>query len=170
MAETEPTALQQRLLGSGLACRPIQPGLDVGRDLSLSAGAGGLDLAGVGGMENLLQDLQIALTTALGSDVFNTGFGFDGVNALVEETRPLLVRERVRIAAIRTLTSDTRVRSILDLKILDGRLSPVSDETQAGASPTAQLEGSRTLSVSVAFETIAGEQAAINLGRLIASG
>jgi hypothetical protein len=170
MAGGQPTTVQQRLLGTGLACEPVQPGLDVGRDLSLSAGENGLDLMPVGGMPNLVQCLEIALTTALGSDLFNVGFGFDGVNALVEETQPLLIQERVRIAAIRTLSADQRVRSILDLKILDGRLAPIAPATQPGAPPAQQLTGGRTLAVSVAFETIAGDQAAVNLGRLIAGG
>lgn len=160
----EQSILQQRLLGTGIACDPIQPGFDVGRDLRLATGEGGIDLEAVEGMDNLVQSLEIALTTALGSDVFNTGFGFDGVNALVEETRPLLIRERVRIAAIKTLTADPRVKGIIDLKILDGRLEPV-----AGA-PAQQSGSARTLAVSVVFETIAGDQGTASLGRLIEGG
>jgi hypothetical protein len=170
MSEAQPTAAQQSLLGAGLACEAIQPGLDIGRDLRLSIGADGLDLAPVQGLANLVQCLEIALTTGLCADVFNVGFGFDGVNALVDETLPLLIQERVRIAAIQTLTSDQRVRSILDLKILDGRLDPISSSTDAGSGSAPSLDGSRTLSVSVAFDTIAGDQAAVNIGRLIASG
>src|SRR5687768_4441507 len=106
--------LRDRVLGWAPACDPIdQPagaaggplGVltgrgDLGRDLRLAAGPNGRDLARVRGLDNLAQSLAIALTTLLGSDLFNTEFGFDGLNALVEETSPLLTRERVRVAVI----------------------------------------------------------------------
>jgi hypothetical protein len=166
MASSPDTTLNQQLLGTGLACAPVQPGLDVGRDLQLFTGSGGVDLARVDGLDNLVQGLEVALTTALSSDVFNVDFGFDGINALTDPDPALLARERVRIAVIKTLTADPRVSSILDLKVLDGRLDPVS---QSSVQP-GSLDGWRTLSVTVAFETISGDQAAINIGRLISGG
>jgi hypothetical protein len=156
---------RRKLLGTGLACRPVDSGLDIGRDLALSRGPGGLDLAVVDGMDNLTQCLEVALTTVLGSDVFNTEFGFDGINALVEETDRLLLRERVRVSIIRLLARDARVRRIVDLKLLDGRL----DAPQGGgdADSASRLDRWRTVDVQVSFETVAGDQALVDLGRVV---
>jgi|SRR5579862_1284688 len=155
-------ATDKALLGTGLACTLVAPGLDLGRDLTLSAGPNGLDLALLDGVDNLMQCLEIALTTALGSDVFNSTFGFDGINALTQPTSALLAREQVRISVINTVTGDQRVMSILDLKLLDGRLDPLG----AAGDPTT----ARTLAVTVAFQTITGDQAAINLGSVTSGG
>lgn len=153
--ETERENLRNRILGWSPACELTQPGVDLGRDLRLEAGPNGLDLARVSGVGNLTQSLSIALTTLLGSDVFNTAFGFDGLNALVEESNPVLVRERVRISVIQTLRRDPRVRQIVDVKVEDDRL--------AGT-------GSRELDVRVVFEVHSGDQLTINLGRLTPRG
>jgi hypothetical protein len=152
--ERERSLLRDRALGTGLACEPIAPGADLGRDLVLAYGPGGLDFARVRGMDNLTQVLSLALTTLLGSDLFNTEFGFDGLRALAEETNPILVRERVRIAVIQVLRKDRRVRRILDVKLEDGQLD-------------APKPGSRELNVRVAFETITGEQAGLDLGKVV---
>jgi phage baseplate assembly protein W len=154
------------LLGKGLVCAPVEPGLDVGRDLTVVGGPRGRDLATVDGMDNLTQCLAIAVTTVLGSDVFNTEFGFDGVNALVEETDKTLVRERVRVSIIRLLGRDPRIRRIVDLKLLDRRLE-VPDIADDDASPAALLDRWRTVEVRVAFETVSGDPAVIDLGRVV---
>ena len=144
--------LRTRLLGRGLRAEEITPGFDHGRDLALANGPNGRDLSFVSGMDNLGQDLKIALTTPLGGDVFNTGFGFDGLNALAEETAPVLMRERVRVAVIKLLTRDPRVRRILDVDL-------------GSASPSAPVLA-RTLEVEVAFETATGEKLNFRLGEL----
>jgi hypothetical protein len=146
----EQTAFRRRTLGWGLACEEILPGVSLGRDLVLDQG----DFARVEGIDNLNQDLTLALTTLLGSDVFNTQFGFDGLNALAEETNPILMRERVRIAIIQLLNKDARVRRIVDVKLADGQLQM-------------PVPGSRELDVRVVFETIAGDQATVELGKVI---
>ncbi|ESA32882.1 hypothetical protein N836_24145 [Leptolyngbya sp. Heron Island J] len=151
--DSEKILLQRRLLGWGLACKEINPSLDVGRDLKLETSATGLDFARVTGLDILNQDLAIALTTLLGSDIFNIQFGFDGLNAIAEETNPVLVRERVRIAIIQLLQKDPRVRRIVDIKLDDGQL-------------VAPVPGSRELNVRVEFETVSGEQTAIDLGEV----
>jgi phage baseplate assembly protein W len=167
MAEQEPAqAVRRRLLGRGLACRRLDPTLDVGRDLELAAGPNGLDLATVEGMDNLLQCLEVALTTALGSDVFATDFGFDGVNALVEEANPLLVRERVRVSIVQLLGRDPRIRRIVDLKLVDRRLE-LSAPPDGEDDPATRLDRWRSVRVDVAFETVAGDEALINLGRVL---
>jgi len=167
MADQQPAGeVQRRLLGRGLACRPIDPALDVGRDLELAAGPNGRDLATVEGVDNLVQCLEIGLTTALGSDPFDTGFGFDGINALAEETVPLLVRERVRVSIVQLLRRDTRIRRIVDLKLLDGRLE-LPAPADGGDDLAARLERWRSVRVDVAFETVAGDQTLINLGGVV---
>ena len=142
--------IRNKLLGWGAACLPIYPGLDIGQDIEFQGG----DLATVTGVANLGQDLTVALTTALGADPFNVAFGFDGINALVEETNPMLARERIRVSVIKLLNNDPRVRRILDVQLLDGRLGPLS----------ADVGSNRVLNVRVAFETISGDQSALDLG------
>lgn len=143
--------LRRRLLGWGLVCDPTLPGTDLGRDLRLEVGPNGRDFARVTAMDNLGQNLTIALTTRLGDDIFNSQFGFDGLNALADGTQPILVRERIRISIIQVLRRDPRIRSILDVKLDDGRLETPQP-------------GSRDLDVSVAFETVTGDRNTINLG------
>lgn len=152
------TLLRNRLLGWGLAAAPTRPNVDIGRDIALVDGPNGRDFARVVGMDALVQDLSIAFTTMLGGDVFNTAFGFDGLRALVEETNPVLVRERVRISAIQVLRKDPRVRRVIDVNLGGGTLERVS----AGAN--------RELEVRVGFETVSGDQAAADLGRLAVNG
>lgn len=156
--------LRRRILGWGLACDPIYPGLDLGRDLEMTVGENGRDFARVEAIDNLSQSLEIALTTLLGSDIFNTQFGFDGLNALVEETNPVLMRERVRISIIQVLRQDPRIRRIVDLKLLDARLDLPETTANSNLSFEERLERWRTLDVRVVFETISGDEASINLG------
>jgi hypothetical protein len=160
-------ARQRHLLGWGLACPPISPGADLGRDIVLLVAA--VDAATVSGFDNLAQSLQIALTTALGADPFNVAFGFDGVNAMADGTDAMLTRERVRVAIVQTLTRDQRVRRIIDLKILDGRLDPQQGVDQT-LSPDERVEQWRRLAVDVAFEAVSGEQLNLNLAGVMPRG
>ncbi len=150
--EREREIARRRVLGRGPLLRRIEPD-DWGRDVVLAkrGGTGPLDLVFAEEADNLAQSLQVALTTALGTDPFNTAYGFDGLRAIAEETNPLLVRERVRIAVIQTLRRDPRVRSITDLHF--------DDE----APP-------RTLSVRVTFELVSGEQTTVDLERTVLGG
>jgi phage baseplate assembly protein W len=154
--EREQQLLRNRVLGWGIVCEEIMPGLDLGRDITLKTGPNGLDFARVEGLDNLAQSLSIALTTLLGSDIFNVQFGFDGLNALAEETHPVLMRERVRIAIIQVLRKDPRVRRIVDVKLGDGQLD-------------LPAPGSRELAVRVVFETVSGDQSAVDVGKIVAS-
>ncbi|HEX7245273.1 MAG TPA: hypothetical protein VF245_06900 [Solirubrobacterales bacterium] len=158
MSETpDRELLRRRALGWSLACTEIAAGLELGRDLELSGGGAGADLARVEGVEALEQSLAIALTTARGADVFDTEFGFDGIDALAEESEPVMVRERVRISVIALLRREPRVRRIVDVELADGRL----------AAPVA---GSRELDVRVAFEAISGDTATARLGQVRLGG
>lgn len=158
MSTPEAILLQRRALGWGVRCAAIHPGVGLGRDLVLRAGPDGVDLARVEGADNLAQVLELALTTRLGDDVFNTRFGFDGLEALASESSALLTRERVRIAVVKLLAKEPRVRRIIDVKLGDGRLEPVP----AG-------DRGRLLDVRVEFETVAGARLQLALGEVLAN-
>ncbi len=151
--QRERELMRERALGAGLTFDLITQDGDLGRDIRFAGG----DLAMTSGFENLAQSLSVALTTRLGDDVFNTVYGFDGLNALTDETNPVMQRERIRISIIVVLRKDPRVRRIVDVAFIDSRLE----------EPAA---GSRQLNVRVAFEAVSGDQVAIDLGKVIANG
>jgi phage baseplate assembly protein W len=154
LSDEDRDLLRRHALGWSAACEPIAPGVDLGRDLRLVADdEGRVDLARVRSMDNLAQTLTLAFTTLRGSDVFDTEFGFDGLNALVEERQALLVRERVRVSAVSLLMRDPRVRRVVDVQLDDGRLtSPAT-----GAA--------RRLEVRVVFETVTGDRQTVDLAQ-----
>jgi len=146
-AEAQRNAVRRRLLGRGLALTPVG---DLGRDLILRTD--GTDLAMVDGADHFANVLTTAVLTPLGGDVFNTDFGFDGLNALAEETTSGLQRERVRVSIVALLRKDRRVSRIVDVKLVDQRLE----------APT--TGAARTLDVRVAFETVSGDQLTLSAG------
>lgn len=145
--EAQKDLIRRRLLGRGLEL--VRVG-DLGRDLTLTGD--GKDLAMVDGIGNLAQSLSVAVLTPLGGDVFDSEFGFDGLNALVDETTPVLQRERVRVAIVTLLRKDPRVANIVDVKLIDGRLEAPS----TGAA--------RQLDVRVVFETVTGDPLTLTAG------
>ena len=112
------------------------------------------NLALVEGIDNLAQALTVALTTPLGGDVFNVDFGFDGLNAIAEETVPVLVQERIRIAMV-TLLQEGPARAAHRRR----------DSSRTGGS-TNPGAGARELDVSVVFETVSGDTATLDLGKV----
>jgi phage baseplate assembly protein W len=145
--EAQKNLIRRRLLGRGLALTRVG---DLGRDLTMRAD--GRDLAIVDGVDNLAQVLSAAVLTPLGSDVFNTDFGFDGLNALADETTPTLQRERVRVSIVALLRKDRRVGRIVDVKLIDQRLE----------APT--TGAARQLDVRVVFEAVTGDQLTLSAG------
>ncbi len=146
----EQELLRTRLLGRAPRCALVG---DLARDLVLARGADGkVDLDMVAGMDALGQSLSVAVTTPLGGDVFNTDFGFDGLNALSDATTPLLVRERVRVGIVSLLRKDPRVSRVVDVKLVDQRL----ESPDAGPA--------RRLDVRVVFETVTGDRLALSAG------
>ena len=155
--------LRHNLLGRGLQLRQVMPGYDVGVDLVLTMGPAGIDLAQVQDMANLEQGLTLALTTALGSDVFNSEFGFDGLNALAEEPDPLMQRERIRVSIIRLLQKDARIKRIVDVKLDGGQLDRA---TRAGQSQQERMSARGTLDITVVFETHTGDQTQVQFNQV----
>ncbi len=145
--EAQKNLIRRRLLGYGLALSKVG---DLGRDLIMRAD--GTDLAMVDGIDNLAQALSVAVLTPLGGDVFNTDFGFDGLNVLADETTPTLQRERVRVSIVALLRKDRRVNRIVDVKLVDQRLD----------APTTGV--ARQLDVRVVFEAVSGDQLTLSAG------
>jgi phage baseplate assembly protein W len=144
--------LNRSLFGRDLATAETLPGQDLGRDLMI-ASSGARDLATVDGIDNLAQSLTLALTTRLGDDVFDTSYGFDGINALADEVDPVLQRERIRIGIVRVLQRDSRVRQITDVTLAEDVFSR-----------------SRALDVTVSFRTIASTQVSVSLSPVVSNG
>lgn len=152
---TQPSS--NHLLGRGLRLEEPTPGLDHSRDLVLTEGPNGLlDFAWNSGIENLGQCLIIALTTLLGSDPFNTGFGFRGLAALAEEDNPIMQREKIRIGIIELLKKDRRIKRIIDVRFTQNELDLLSGSASA--------DSRRTLHIAVQFETITHQVHSISLG------
>lgn len=162
-------AIQNQVLGRTLQLDQVVQGFELGRDLVFTAGPNGTDFGWVSGLDCLVQALRMALTTALGSDIFNVNFGFDGLNAIAEETDPILMRERIRISIVKVLQRDPRIRRIVDVKLIDGRLSP----SESGSLATASIDPavpSRTLTVIVSFEVVTGSTLTVSLGSVNPNG
>lgn len=163
LAERDRLARRDRQLGWGLAFELTMPGLDTARDIAFTDSPGGRDLALVRGLDNLGQSLSVALTTLRGSNIFDTDFGFDGLNAVAEAIEPVLARERVRIGVIKVLDRDPRVHRIVDVNLDDGRLTPGGPADDASRL---QLRASRTMQVQVQFETVTADRMSVRLGEL----
>ncbi len=147
MTSAQLDQLRRRLLGRGIQ---LAPAGDLGRDIEFLPD--GTDLATVQGIDNVGQALAVAVLTPLGGDVFNTAFGFDGLSALVDESSPVLQRERVRVSIVQLLQKDARVSRIVDVRLVDARL----DAPTTGAA--------RQLDVTVAFEVTSGDQLTLSAG------
>src|SRR5579884_1253532 len=89
-----------QIFGVDVDVEPTMPGIQLAADVRFVDG----DLATVSGMDALDQGLTLAILTRLGDRIFDQNYGFDGLRALGEETNPILVRERVRISLISTVT------------------------------------------------------------------
>ena len=102
--------------------------------------------AAVRGERALAQSLRLTLETQLGSDLINTGYGFDvvalGAAAYGLQTR----REFVKLQFVRTIAADRRVKEIRDLYF--------SDEDRA----------SRRFEATVEIETRSGSVLTLDVG------
>jgi len=75
--------------------------------------------AEVGGVANLAQALTLRVLTPLGSDVFNTGYGFDAAEVLTGAATARTARDLVQLNLVRTLGTDARVREIREVTFRD---------------------------------------------------
>ncbi|MCW8900032.1 MAG: hypothetical protein OQK95_05160 [Gammaproteobacteria bacterium] len=167
--EREKEMIRDRLLGKSLRTNAIYPDVTLGRDINFESNSVGLDLAITAGVETLNQALITAITTRLGDDVFNTNFGFDGLNALVDEQDYVLMRERVRVSVIQVLRKEPRVSKIIDVKLSQGQLQLTSDGEFLENEELDQDSKSRIrreLNVSVSFETVTKEQVTLSIGEV----
>lgn len=155
MSEPLPASTQdvaRQVLGWGLAMEEIAPGQALGFDLAWRSGPQGSDLRLVEGAENLAQDLAVALLTPLGSDLFNIRFGFNGLEALTRPLEPAAAREFLRLAVVRTVGTDPRIRQVLGVT-----LEPVAP-------------GERRWRIDVEAQTVLGDVVAFVLGEVNPSG
>lgn len=146
---TQTPASPVRVLGKGLALSSTDPGQDIGLDIAFGGVDGRRDLATVTGHDALLQDLRVALCTGLGTDPLNRGFGSDAFAAMAEESDPMLMRERIRVAVIRVLKADPRVRRVVEVRV-GGEAQPFAGTARA-----------TTLDITATYETALSELASI---------
>ena len=144
-------AVERRVLGHGLALTAV-PGTAMGMDLALGPTEGGRDLVRVAGAGALAQDLAVTLLTPLGGNPLNVFFGFDGLRVLVEGVPPSLVPELLRLAVLRAVSADGRVREVADVTLT--RVNPQE----------------RRWRVDVTVRTVLREALALTLGEVRSDG
>jgi phage baseplate assembly protein W len=147
-AEKDAALALRRALGRGIRLEPVAPGLDVSLDLAFVTRNSRRDLDLVEAADCLAQDLRVALTTALGSDPFDRDFGFDGIAALAQETDPILLQERLRIAVVRVLAREPRITAIRAVELERAR-GPGAPTGQMNITATVQAVGGTALTVSI---------------------
>lgn len=110
--------IQRRFFGRGLEIANVAPD-SIGLDLVWRDSGDGLDLAIKEGGANLAQDLQVALLTATGTDLFNVTFGFDGLRVLTDEMTPNMTAEMLRLSVMKTMSLDARIKRVVDVTLTE---------------------------------------------------
>lgn len=149
---TQTNQQQLRAFGKGIGLKPIDPHGDIGVDLDFarpSEDGAPRDLKMITGLDVLLQDLSVALTSGLGTDPLNMTFGSSAYQALADHSDPFLRREAVKVAVVRVLKADPRVRRILEVRISD--------------DPAASGQRQTEMNLTVVFDTILDERATIDV-------
>ena len=137
--------LEARFFGRGVRVVQVAPD-SLGVDIAWEEGPEGRRLAMQAGGPNLGQDLKIALLTATGSDLFNVAFGFDGLRVLTGTMTPQMTEEMLRLAVLKTVALDARIKRVLDVRLSDPE------------------PGSRRWSVEVEVQTVLGDVLKLLLG------
>ncbi|WP_141717315.1 hypothetical protein [Nocardia altamirensis] len=89
-------------------------------DLVLTKG----ELELVTGLPNLAQALQIRVLTPLGTDRYDTRYGFDYGAVFTAPVSAQEMRDLVRLNLVRTIGTDPRVQDIRDIEIVDAGTDP----------------------------------------------
>jgi len=132
-------------------------------------GTAPIALAAVRGERALAQALRLTLETQLGSDILNTGYGFDsigiGAHAYGLETR----KEFVKLQLVRAIAGDRRVKEIRELFFDDddrffelngGELG----SEEAREAHRRRVHASRRFEATVQIETRSGSLVTIDVG------
>ncbi len=99
---------------------PFAPADPYGRTLTLTAndfkiatGSDGFaDLPLIAGKDELAQGIQILIGTNLGTDIFNSSFGFDLIKTLASPTSFPRMQQLIRLCVVKALSQEPRIRQI----------------------------------------------------------
>lgn len=148
---------------------PLAPADPYGQTLTLAAGdfvlatdaTGQADLAFIAGKAELAQGIQVLIGTNLGSDIFNTAFGFDLINTLAKPTAMPQMRQMVRLCVVKALSQEPRIRQITAIAFVDDpaylTMHPEITAPQQKALAQQQRQ-SRRWSLDVQFDTRLNDQ------------
>jgi phage baseplate assembly protein W len=131
-------------------------------DLVLSRGADGArDLVQIIGQPELAQCIQVLVGTALGSDIFNTVYGFDLINTMAQPVPLKQMRELVRLCVAKALAQEPRIRQVQAIAFVDERayltIHPeITPDQQAALAQ--QQKVTRQWKLDVLLDTRLGEQ------------
>ncbi|WP_420451180.1 hypothetical protein [Ilumatobacter sp.] len=142
---TEQAEIERRYFGTGPLVENASPD-SIGIDIVFEDGPAGRELATQSGAANLAQDLKVALLTPTGNDMFNVGFGFDGLRVLSADMTPTMTTEMLRLAVLKTIALDNRIKRVLDVRI---------EETEPG---------SRRWMTEIEVQTVIGDVQRLVLG------
>jgi phage baseplate assembly protein W len=148
---------------------PLAPADPYGRTLTLvsgdfvlAAGDGGYsDLEEITGKDELAQGIQALIGTNLGTDIFNTAFGFDLINTLAAPQPISQVKQLVRLCVVKALSQEPRIRQITAIAFVDdpNYLTIHPEVTAAGQQALVkQQRAARQWSLDVQFDTRLNDQ------------
>jgi phage baseplate assembly protein W len=148
---------------------PFAPTDPYGRTLTLTHGdfvlaaadGGFLDLATITGKDELVQGIQVLVGTNLGTDIFNTAFGFDLVNTLATPKSFPQVQQLIRMCVVKALSQEPRIRQITAIAFVNDpayltlhrEVTPAQQQTLIK-----QQRASRQWSLDVQFDTRLNDQ------------
>ena len=131
-------------------------------DFVLAAGDGGfLDLATITGKDELVQGIQVLVGTNLGTDIFNTAFGFDLVNTLAAPKSFSQVQQLIRLCVVKAFSQEPRIRQITAIAFVNdpAYLTLHPEVTPADQKKLIQQQrASRQWSLDVEFDTRLNDQ------------
>jgi phage baseplate assembly protein W len=151
----------RRLLGWGPATVSLAGNVEQAQDVVFAKG----DLVLNSGLETLRQDLAAAMVTALGADPLNPTFGFEGFQAIAEESDKFILREKIRVAIVNMLRRDPRVDRI-DQVLIGAEIEAAA--AGATVSPPPCEYGLMDIQVSFRLRGRSG-QFRLNIGSILGS-